>query len=211
MSAEVKVRKAFADHDYVNLLRTAFTSIPESFNRKVNPANDRKLITNIPNQLVGNRPVSAIVTITDGKGEAVIKLEGYQPARDLKTGAPVKSLSGDIFRAYRNGTIPAKLVRREFLQAVAYFAACIATGVLPTPVKPSGQSTIMAHFLRSWRESGFTISNLTLVGSNGVSITYAEDQFERIESIFYDNGESILSEWKDSKGRAGKAGGIEWA
>ncbi len=132
----------------INQLRQAFTRIPDSFNRKVNEQG-RKVITNIPTQLLGNRVMSAAVTFVQGDDSITVDLIDFMPARDVESGKLSKALAGNVYSDYRTGNLPDdRIGLREFWGVLSYFVGCMLTGMLPTPVKPSGQSTIMSEFIK---------------------------------------------------------------
>ena len=194
----------------LQVLSTAFVQIVDGFRLKRHPQNARPLITNVPTQLVGNMTRSFVAVWTKGKNKITVDLSEFQPARNLETGEKRKDLAGQVFSDYRFARLPANIAEREFWNVLSYFSACICKGQLPTPNKRSGSSTIMSHFVDSWIQSqGLTLDSIRIIEANGAELTYNSDQFNRILSIFVENGDNILATWEDSQ-RGGKKSEIDW-
>lgn len=194
-------------------IRKAFTTIPDSFNRKRNPQTERKVITNIPTQLLGNRVMSCEITYKQGNESLTVSLQDFMPARDVQTGKLQKALAGNVYSDYRTGNLPDdRIGLREFWSLLSYFSSCMLTGMLPTPVKPSGQSTIMSQFIQAWmKDNRLEIESVVITGKNDSRMVYSSEDFENVYKAFLSNATRILESWDDSKGKAGnKAGQIEW-
>lgn len=194
-------------------IRKAFTAIPDSFNRKVSPVTDRKVITNIPTQILANRVMSSKVTYRKGNESITVELNDFYPARDLESGVLIKGLAGQFYADYRTGNLPDdRIALREFWSLLSYFASCMLTGQLPTPVKPSGQSTIMSQFIKVWmNENGLEVESVEIVGRNDSRMVYSGDDFENVYKAFDSNATRIFDTWHDRVGKGGnKAGQIEW-
>lgn len=194
-------------------IATAFSTIPDQFNAKRNPANGRKLITNIPTQLLGNRLVSGSIVWKRNNETCEVELSEYAPARNPQSGEYAKSQSGDFYKAYRYQNLPdQKQALHEFWTLVSYFVLCTLTGMLPTPVKRSGQSTIMSQFINHWIDTqDIEIQAVKIVGGNGVEMTYTPDQVDQTLSLFNANAQDILANWNDSKRSSNAGDGINWA
>ena len=194
----------------MQVIATAFVRIVDAFRLKRHPVNGRPLITNIPTQLVGNMTRSFVATWVKGDARTKIELQEFQPARNLESGEKRKDLAGQTFSDFRYGRLPNKVADREFWYTLSYFAACICKGQLPTPNKRSGSSTIMSHFVRDWIDSqGLTLESIKIIGFDGAELTYNNEQFERILTIFVENGNDILESWEDSQ-RGSKKSEIAW-
>lgn len=194
-------------------IRQAFTLIPDSFNRKVNQQTGRKVITNIPTQLLGNRVMSCEVTYRQGNESLTVNLLDAMPAREVQSGKLSKALSGNVYADYRTGNLPdEKIATREFWTVLTYFVGCMLTGMLPTPVKPSGQSTIMSQFIKAWTESNkLQIDSVVITGRNDSRMVYTADDFTNVYNAFLSNATRILESWDDREGKGGsKAGQVEW-
>ena len=194
-------------------IRNSFIEIPDAYNRKVNPTTGRKLITNIPTQTLGNRVLACEVQYSDTQGnELIVSLQDFMPARDPVTGNLSKGLSGDIYADYRSGLSDDKIALREFWFVLSYFVGCMLTGQLPTPVKPSGQSTIMSSFIHRWLDhNGLEIESVTVTGKNDSRMVYTSDDFNNVFAAFQSNARRVLNDWDDRQGRTGgKSGRVEW-
>ena len=192
--------------NYASLIMTAFNTIPQRFNAKRNPANDRMLISNIPTQILADRPHSfKVVYVLPTGQEKTVKREAYMPAHD-DGGDEHRAQAGKFFTAYRQGNFKTKAsAEREFYSLLSYFIVCISKGKLPNPDKRSGASTIRSRFVDYWlKESGVSLKSIQVLGSGGRQITYQPNQFEAINSLFRYNADDILTNW-DNSVRAGKA------
>jgi hypothetical protein len=189
-----------------------FTRIPDQFNRKRNPTNGRKLITNIPTQLLGNRAITGVIVWESGDSEIQVELTDFAPARNLETQTYDKGESGKFYKDYRYGGIDNdRIATREFLATLSYFAVCVLTGMLPTPTKRSGQSTIMSQFIQEMSDvANLEIKEVRIVGGNGAEMIYTSDQFNQTLSLFNANANDILNNWDDSKRASANDGGIDW-
>lgn len=197
----------------VSQLRQAFTTIPDSFNRKVNEQTNRKVITNIPTQLLGNRVMSCEVTFVQGENKITVDLLDFMPAREVSSGKLSKALAGNVYSDYRTGNLPDdKIGLREFWSVLSYFTGCMLTGMLPTPVKPSGQSTIMSQFIKTWLdENGLTVDSVAITGKNDSRMVYTGEDFTNVYNAFQSNATRILDTWNDRQGKGGsKSGQIKW-
>jgi hypothetical protein len=184
-----------------NRILSLIYAIATRFNRKRSPVTGRKLITNIPTQLLGNRYLTFNVCWrqNDGK-EKRIKGDSFQPARNLESGENQKSLAGEIYTDYASGNLPAKIALREAWYVMSYFLSCILTGQLPTPSKLSGQSTIMSHVLREMMgEAGVTPQWVEITNATGVTMRVEGDRINQVLSYFYVHGDNILESWEDTK------------
>ena len=197
----------------VSQLRQAFTRIPDSFNRKVNDQTNRKVITNIPTQLLGNRVMSCEVTFTQNEDSITVDLVDFMPAREVQSGKLSKALAGNVYSDYRTGNLPDdRIGLREFWSVLSYFTGCMLTGMLPTPVKPSGQSTIMSQFIKTWLdENGLTVDSVAITGKNDSRMVYTAADFDNVYKAFQSNATRILETWNDRQGKGGsKSGQIDW-
>ncbi len=197
----------------INQLRQAFTRIPDAFNRKVSEQTGRKVITNIPTQLLGNRVMSCEVTFTQGEDSITVDLIDFMPAREVASGKLSKALAGNVYSDYRTGNLPDdRIGLREFWSVLSYFTGCMLTGMLPTPVKPSGQSTIMSEFIKTWiDQNGLTVESIAITGKNDSRMVYTADDFTNVYNAFQSNATRILETWKDRQGKGGsKSGQIDW-
>jgi hypothetical protein len=197
----------------ISQLRQAFTLIPDSFNRKVNDQTGRKVITNIPTQLLGNRVMSCEVKFTQGNESIVVDLQDFMPAREVQSGKLSKALAGNVYSDYRTGNLPDdRIGLREFWSVLSYFVGCMLTGMLPTPVKPSGQSTIMSQFISTWLQANeIEVESVAITGKNDSRMVYTADDFDNVYKAFQSNATRILETWNDRQGKGGsKAGQIEW-
>lgn len=197
----------------VNQLRQAFTRIPDAFNRKVNEQTNRKVITNIPTQLLGNRVISCEVTYTQDEDSITVDLTDFMPAREVQSGKLSKALAGNVYSDYRTGNLPDdKVGLREFWSVLSYFVGCMLTGMLPTPVKPSGQSTIMSEFIKTWiDQNGLEVESVAITGKNDSRMVYTKADFTNVYNAFQSNATRILETWSDRQGKGGsKAGQINW-
>jgi len=215
-TAELRGHTKVSLEDPSSMIREAFSSIPAEFNRKVNPATGGKLITNVPTQLLANRTINTEVTFARGDNEVIVKLGGFMPSRDLKTNeanSQTRPLAKSFFAAYARGDFPnEKVASSEAWYLMAYFAACMLTGMLPTPVKPSGQSTIMSEFLTRWLDSqGLKIESVAVIGANDSRMVYTADDFKNVHAAFKSNVTRILEGWNDRQGRGiANADKLEW-
>lgn len=199
--------------DFVRLISQPFNAIPAKFNSKLNPVNNRKLITNIPAQILADKPRSFVVTyiLPDGK-KKVVKRVGYQPvclpdgSAFNADGSPVREGAGDFMSAYRLGQFKTKAVaEKTFWSLLSYFLVSVTRGQLPTPEKMSGASTIRSRFVDYWlNETGIKIESLKLVGKAGQAITYNPQQVESILALFRANADTIFETWNDTV-RGGKS------
>lgn len=203
----------FAKLNGNNLLAVMF-QVVKTIRIKRNPITGRPLITNVWTQLLGNR----ILTVNaewkqDGVKEPVlIELVNFAPARNPQTGEYVKDLVPDIKNHYEIGLPDDGLALQEFGYLLTYFTACFATGQLPTPSKPSGQSTIMGKLVNTWREqTGLTPVWIEIVGKTGVVKRMTPDIVNAIESVFVANYNAIVADWDTGDSRADKGTNrIEW-
>ena len=213
MTVQIKGITKVQIDEPINQLRQAFTSIPDKFNRKVNAQTERKLITNIPTQLLGNRVMSCEVKFTQGENSITVDLQDFMPAREVQSGKLSKALSGNVYSDYRTGNLPDdKIGLREFWSVLSYFTGCMLTGMLPTPVKPSGQSTIMSEFIKTWiDQNGLEVESVTVTGKNDSRMVYSQQDFTNVYLAFQSNATRVLDTWSDRQGKGGsKAGQIEW-
>lgn len=197
----------------IQQIRQAFTTIPDAFNRKVNDQTGRKVITNIPTQLLGNRIMSTEVQYSQGENLITVNLANWMPARDLTSGQLAKGLAGQFYADYRTGNLPDdRIGLREFWSVLSYFSGCMLTGMLPTPVKPSGQSTIMSEFISYWLTGNkLQIDSLSITGKNESRMVYTAADFTNVYNAFQSNATRILDTWSDRQGKGGsKSGQIEW-
>lgn len=203
----------FSKLDGNNLLQVMF-QVVKAIRIKRNPITGRPLITNVWTQLLGNR----ILTVNglwkqDGIKEPVlIELVNFAPARNPATGEYVKDLVPDIKNHYEIGLPDDAIALQEFAYLLTYFTACFSTGQLPTPSKPSGQSTIMGKLVNTWREStGLTPVWIEVIGKTGVVKRMTPDIVNAIESVFVANYNSIVADWDTGDARADKGvSRIEW-
>lgn len=197
----------------INQMRVAFTQIPDAFNRKVNDQTGRKVITNIPTQTLGNRVMSCEVAYLQGDERITVDLVDFMPARDVASGVLNKGLAGNVYSDYRTGNLPDERIGlREFWSVLSYFVGCMLTGMLPTPVKPSGQSTIMSEFIKTWIESNaLQVESIAITGKNDSRMVYTGDDFQNVYNAFQSNATRILTTWSDRQGKGGsKSGQIDW-
>jgi len=213
MTVTIKGITKVAIENPINQIRQAFTVIPDSFNRKVNEQTNRKVITNIPTQLLGNRVMSCEVTFSQGENTITVDLLDFMPAREVESGVLNKGLAGNVYSDYRTGNLPDdRIGLREFWSVLSYFTGCMLTGMLPTPVKPSGQSTIMSHFIKSWLgDNGLQVDSVAITGKNDSRMVYTGDDFTNVYNAFQSNATRILETWADRQGKGGsKSGQINW-
>lgn len=213
MSVSIKGITKVGIESPVNQLRQAFTTIPDAFNRKVNDQTGRKVITNIPTQLLGNRIMSVTIAYLQGENGITVELQDYMPAREVESGVLNKGLSGNVYSDYRTGNLPDdRIGLREFWSVLTYFSGCMLTGMLPTPVKPSGQSTIMSEFISFWLVgNNLTVDSVAVVGKNDARMVYTNADFTNVYNAFQSNAERILNTWSDRQGKGGsKSGQINW-
>ncbi len=197
-----------------NSLIQAMFSVVKAIRIKRNPVTGRPLITNIWTQILGNR----VLTLTAEWKQAGVKepirieLVNFAPSRNPKTGEYVKDLTPDIKNHYEVGLPDDGLALAEFGYLLSYFTACFATGQLPTPSKPSGQSTIMAKIVQNWRESsGLTPNWIEIVGKTGVVKRMDTTIIEAIQTVFVQNFDEIVETWDTGQSRQGKSDNrVEW-
>jgi len=181
---------------------------------KRNPVTSRPLITNIWTQLLANR----ILTIRaewkqNGVKEPIrIELDNFAPTRDPKTGVYDRNLTEDIRKHYQMGLPDSELAVREFGYLLSYFTACFTTGKLPTPSKPSGQSTIMAKIVQIWREeAGVNPNWIEIVSKSGVVKRVNRNVIDSIQTVFVANFDEIVETWDTGDSRQKNSGNrIEW-
>lgn len=213
MSVSIKGITKVQIENPVQQIRNAFTTIPDSFNRKVNEQTGRKVITNIPTQLLGNRIMSVTVEYLQGDNQIAVELQDYMPAREVESGVLNKGLAGNVYSDYRTGNLPdAKIGLREFWSVLSYFSGCMLTGMLPTPVKPSGQSTIMSQFINVWlADNQLSVDSVAVTGKNDSRMVYTGQDFTNVYNAFQSNATRILDTWADRQGKGGsKSGQINW-
>lgn len=174
---------------------------------KRNPVSGRPLITNIWTQILANR----VLTINaewkqDGvKNPIGVELFNFAPARDLETGVVSKDLTPTIKAEYELGLPNNDVASQEFGRLLTYFTACFSTGMLPTPSKQSGQSTIMAKTVQAWRESvGLNPVWIEVVSKTGVVKRMDSQIVDAIQNIFVVNYDSIIADWNTGESRSGK-------
>ena len=212
-SMEIKGITKLEIENPADVISSLFTRIPDRYNSKRNPANGRKLITNIPTQLLGNRTVNAVCVWESGDSEIEVSLDSFMPARNMETDSDAKEMSGQFYKAYRFGKFPDdRTAAREFLAVLSYMTVCLLTGQLPTPSKRSGQSTIMSTFVEEMlADAKLKPVSIKVVGGNGVEMTYTPNQFEQTISLYHANADDILTNWNDSKRSANAGSDINWA
>jgi hypothetical protein len=210
---ELKGHSKVSIENPIHQIRQAFTTIPDSFNRKINQQTSRKVISNIPTQLLGNRLMTCEVIYNQGGNLVTVSLDQFMPARNPESGQTVKALAGNVYSDYRTGNLPDdRIATREFYAMLTYFAGCMLTGMLPTPVKPSGQSTIMSQFISQWLgDNKLQIESVAIVGGNDNRMVYSSEDFDNVFKAFQSNAKRILESWDDREGRGGsKAGQVDW-
>jgi hypothetical protein len=197
-----------------NTLIQMIFGIVKAIRIKRNPVTGRPLITNIWTQILGNRVLSLRAEWKqDGIKEPIqIELVNFAPARNPQSGEYVKDLTPDIKREYEIGLPDSELALQEFGYLLSYFTACFATGQLPTPSKPSGQSTIMAKIVQNWRqEAGLNPNWIEIVGKTGVVKRMNRTIIDAIQTVFVDNFDTIVETWDTGDSRQDKSNSrIEW-
>lgn len=196
-----------------NLIQVMF-QVVKTIRIKRNPITGRPLITNIWTQILGNRVLTLNAEWKQAgvKEPVVIELVNFAPSRNPKTGEYVKDLTPDIKNHYEIGLPDSELAIKEFGYLLSYFTACFATGQLPTPSKPSGQSTIMGKIVQTWREStGLTPNWIEIVGKTGVVKRMDTTIIDAIQTVFVHNYNSIVADWDTGDSRQDKSNSrIEW-
>lgn len=208
-----KGMKMFKGLDGNGLLLMMFGTV-KTIRIKRNPITGRPLITNIWTQILGNR----VLTINgewkqDGvKNPVNVELVNFAPSRNPTTGEYVKDLTPDIKNHYEVGLPDDELAIKEFAYLLTYFTACFSTGQLPTPSKPSGQSTIMGKIVQTWRESaGLNPVWIEVIGKTGVVKRMDANIINAIQSVFVANYDSIVVDWDTGDSRKDKSTNrIEW-
>lgn len=181
------------------LLLAAFLPVVTAIARKRNPANGKGLITNFPTQLFANREVSARAVWKVGKESREVRIDNWIPGRTPE-GARDRSLGRVVWNKYASGDV--KNPEAEFWSFLTYLAASIATGVLPSPARPSGESTTKAAILRAMLAgTGVSLESIVLIGKTPedgtIELTGANHAMRA--AIFESAYDSILSGWKDSE------------
>lgn len=198
-----------------NVLLGLMFVVVKTIRIKRNPITGRPLITNIWTQILGNR----VLTINAEWKQAGVKetthveLVNFAPARNVQTGEYVKDETSNIKREYELGIPDDGMAIAEFSKVLSYFTACFATGQLPTPSKPSGQSTIMAKCVQTWRESaGLTPIWIEVVSKSGVVKRMDTKIIDAIQTVFVANYDSIVEEWDTGDSRQDKSTSarVEW-
>ncbi len=196
-----------------NLIQVMF-QVVKTIRIKRNPITGRPLITNIWTQILGNRVLTLNAEWKQAgvKEPVIIELVNFAPSRNPKTGEYVKDLTPDIKNHYEIGLPDSELAIKEFGYLLSYFTACFATGQLPTPSKPSGQSTIMGKIVQTWREStGLTPNWIEIVGKTGVVKRMDTTIIDAIQTVFVHNYNSIVADWDTGDSRQDKSNSrIEW-
>jgi len=190
-----------------------------SATRLRNPDTESALISNVPTQVLGNRPVSGKVGMQfDGK-RVNVELQNWQPAR-VKTpdgriaydgvdaaGAISKAAAADTLATYAAGA--ASDPDRELICLTAYLALSVVTGKLPTPDADSAENCLKAEGLTSIMQAhGVKVDSLEYVASRG-SVIYAPALLDAMRDTCANRMESIRQTWatanRKRKGRT-KAG-----
>jgi hypothetical protein len=177
-----------------------------------NPDNSRPIITNVHSQLFANRTMSCLANWTYRDEEVQFALHNFAPARNPQTGEIVKDFTKDLVKWYQIGLPDSELARQEFGLLLSYYTACFSTGVLPTPSKPSGQSTIMAKIVQNWRESTAITPNwIDVIGKNEVRMRLDRSRIDAIQTIFVANYDFVLANWEKGDRKGGNtANRITW-
>jgi hypothetical protein len=196
----------FKNVDGNQMLQILF-QIVKAIRIKRNPISGRPLITNIWTQILANR----VMTINaewkqDGvKNPVGVELFNFAPARDIESGVVSKDLTPSIKAEYELGLPNNDVASQEFSRLLTYFTACFSTGMLPTPSKMSGQSTIMAKTVQAWRESaGLTPVWIEIISKTGVVKRLDSGIVEVIQGVFVANYDSIIADWQTGESRSGK-------
>ena len=198
-----------------NVLLGLMFVVVKTIRIKRNPVTGRPLITNIWTQILGNR----VLTINaewkqDGVKEPIqIELVNFAPARNVETGEYVKDNTSTMKREYELGIPDDAMAIAEFGRVLSYFTACFATGQLPTPSKPSGQSTIMAKCVQTWRESaGLNPVWIEVVSKSGVVKRMNRQIIDAIQTVFVQNYDDIVETWDTGDSRQDKSNSarVEW-
>lgn len=197
-----------------NILLSMIFVVVKTIRIKRNPVTGRPLITNIWTQILANRvlTINALWKQDGVKKPIEVNLVNFAPARNPQTGEYVKDLAPDVKNWYQVGLPDDALALQEFAYLLTYFTACFATGQLPTPSKPSGQSTIMAKIVQAWRaETNINPVWIEVISKTGVTKRINAPVVDAIQSVFVDNYDSIVNEWDTGDARIDKATTrIEW-
>ncbi len=180
---------------------------------RVNPATGESVISNWPTQLLGNRPLSGRVVFTIAGKRKTHAIENFMPARNLKTGEPMKASVGDFRRNYESG-LPEKIASREFLNLLVYFILSAMTGRLPTPnVKGfSAESTLKASIAHEWLESkGMVIESASVTNADSnQSVDHSGNAVMGILLAFVENRQRVDS-WAIRESSRAKGGeSLDW-
>ena len=198
-----------------NVLLGLMFVVVKTIRIKRNPVTGRPLITNIWTQILGNR----VLTLNaewkqQGVKEPIrIELVNFAPSRNVQTGEYVKEATPTIKREYELGIPDDTMALEEFGRVLSYFTACFATGQLPTPSKPSGQSTIMAKIVQNWRQTaGLTPNWIEIVSKSGIVKRMDTTIIDAIQTVFVQNYDSIVDEWDTGDSRQDKSNSarVEW-
>ena len=181
------------------VMLAAFLPVVSAIARKRNPANGKGLITNFATRLFANREVSAVATWRAGKTVKEVRIDNWIPGRTPE-GTRDRSLGRVVWNKYAAGDV--RDVESEVWNLITYLAGSIATGILPSPVRPSGESTTKAAILRAMlADSGVTLESIVLLGKtpeDGTIRLTAED-FSIRARVFESAYDSIIRDWKDAE------------
>lgn len=181
---------------------------------RINPATGEPVISNWPTQLLGNRPMTGKLTFTIAGKKKSHAIANFQPARDLKTGEPMKSKVGNRRRGYEAG-LPEKVASKEWLNVFSYFILSAMTGRLPTPNDKgySAESTLKASIAHGWiGENDITLNSATASNpDNGLEVTHSGDALMGILLAYVENKDRV-NDWavKESS-RAGDIEAEDWS
>lgn len=171
--------------------------IGRDFGRLKHPESGKSPMSNWSTQLLGNRPVTATAVWKLGSESEEIRLVSFQPARDLESGAAVRSAVKKFRIAYETGKIPDDTVRGEVLRVASYLAASVATGQLPTPTRISAESTLKGAILSQWLESmPLALESLEVHKEDGIKLEYPASAVEGILMVFAANYQRIVDTYK---------------
>lgn len=165
-----------------------------------------KLLTNFENGLLGNREITFKAIIKVGEEEHKVEGLNFMPARDFDSGATIKSASKTYFDLYKAGMpeFSSSVIQEEVIRLIGYFAACISTGLLPSPSKRSGASTTMAFYLdKVCRKYKIKITSL-VVGNMVIS----EKRYKSTLAIYLENAKDMFDTWTVNPSKKSKGGYI---
>jgi len=196
-----------------SLLMAQAMSIARTFCSFLNPENRNPAISNWPTQLLGNRILSGSITYTVGGKQYTHGISGFMPSRNLKTGKPEKGAVKKFRLAYESGMPNQDAARIEMLNLLTYCTLSASTGELPSPNRPSGESTIKASIAhRFLTEAGITLDSVVVSNlETGVSLTLTGESVMGILSAFDQNRKRVESTWiPRTNAKAEQAGTLEW-